>query len=397
MGLMHLDYRMYDADNHFYEARDAFTRHLDPKYAKDFFWVTDERGHQHIIVNGKFWNYIPNPTFDPISKPGSLTDLFSGAKSKEQIEMDGFKIVEPLAERPEYMNRDARIQRMDEQGVEAALMLPTLVSGLEHQTRDNIDLTYGLLDAFNRYILDDWAFDYQNRIFATPVISLADVDRGIAQLEFALDHGARAIFMRPAPIPTAEGTKSPGDEMFDPFWARCAEAGTVVVCHLGESGYYGYAGDWTGEREFKPFRTSAFEKVYIDGRAIADFVTAFICHGGFARNPGLRLASIENGSEWVLPLAGRLKKHYQRTPGEFPSDPIEDLKRCVYVNPYWEDPIADLTEVVELEHLLAGSDFPHAEGLSEPHDYIKGLDDFSEEDQRKIMRENLRSLLETAA
>jgi DhnA family fructose-bisphosphate aldolase class Ia len=53
-----------------------------------------------------------------------------------------------------------------------------------------------------------------------------------------LDRGARIVAVRPGPVFTAEGWKSPADPAFDPFWARVAEARLVVACHPGfDDGY----------------------------------------------------------------------------------------------------------------------------------------------------------------
>jgi len=38
--------------------------------------------------------------------------------------------------------------------------------------------------------------------------------------------------------------------------------------------------------------------------------------------------------------------------------------------------------------LLFGSDFPHAEGLSEPLNFIDELEGFSDDEVRKVMRDN---------
>jgi hypothetical protein len=58
---------MYDADNHLYETKDAFTRHPPDHRRRDLYWVTAERGESHIMMGGHVWEYVPNPTFDPIS------------------------------------------------------------------------------------------------------------------------------------------------------------------------------------------------------------------------------------------------------------------------------------------------------------------------------------------
>ncbi|HEX4245256.1 MAG TPA: hypothetical protein VHY77_06810, partial [Acidimicrobiales bacterium] len=121
---MPLDFRMYDADNHLYEAEDAFTRHLPDHRRRDFYWTTDERGHRHLVLAGKIFDYLPNPTFDPIAVAGCLLDVFQGEKSMLEHKNSAYQF-EPLADRPEYQHRGPRVQRMDHQGVEASLVFPT--------------------------------------------------------------------------------------------------------------------------------------------------------------------------------------------------------------------------------------------------------------------------------
>ena len=76
--MVDLGFRPFDADNHYYEAEDAFTRHIDPAMAKRCMqWATVD-GKQRLLVGGKINKFIPNPTFDPIARPGSLEDYFRG-------------------------------------------------------------------------------------------------------------------------------------------------------------------------------------------------------------------------------------------------------------------------------------------------------------------------------
>ncbi len=42
--------------------------------------------------------------------------------------------------------------------------------------------------------------------------------------------------------------------------------------------------------------------------------------------------------------------------------------------------------------MLMGSDYPHAEGLAEPTDYVYELKDFSAEEIRLVMRDNALGL-----
>ena len=38
---------------------------------------------------------------------------------------------------------------------------------------------------------DGWGFDYEGRIYAPPLIPMADVSRALDELEWAIDEGAR--------------------------------------------------------------------------------------------------------------------------------------------------------------------------------------------------------------
>ena len=99
--------------------------------------------------------------------------------------------------------------------------------------------------SFNQWLDEDWGLAHQQRIFAAPYITLADVDWAVRELEWALERGARLVCMRPAAVWTSDGPRSPGDPHFDPFWARVNEAGITVAIHAGDSGYSsnGYARD----------------------------------------------------------------------------------------------------------------------------------------------------------
>jgi len=387
---------MYDADNHLYETADAFTRYLPDDRRRDFFWTTDDAGHRHLVVGGRLWDYLPNPTFDPIGVAGCLTDVFARGASMLEARNAGYTF-EPLAGRPEYQHPGPRLARMDDQGVDATLLFPTLVSGLEEATADDPGLTADLVRSFDRWLDDHWGFARDGRLFAVPVLSLADPDEAVRLLDWLLDRGARAVMVRPAPVPTAQGMRSPGDPMFDPVWGRCQEAGTLVCGHLSASGYHRYTGDWTGVYQMRPHLPQGpFAAIATHARAIMDFVTAMVVHGAVARHPRLRLVSVENGADWVPWLLSRFAVEHSRYPGSFPEDPVDAFERCVWVVPHWEEPVADLATHIPVERILAGSDFPHTDGLADPTDFAKSLDGVGSDDARRILRDNLRQLLAAA-
>jgi predicted TIM-barrel fold metal-dependent hydrolase len=388
---MELDFRPFDADNHYYEPLDAFTRYQDPAMRRRGVQVLRDGKRAYILVADKVNRFIPNPTFDPVIVPGCTELLFRG-QVPDGVDPRALLQVEPIHE--EYRDRDKRLEVMDAQGLAAALVFPTLGVGVEQGLRHDPGATAACLSAFNRWLEEDWGFAYRDRIFAAPMLSLADPDAALAELRSLLERGARLIHIRPAPVPAAQGPRSLGHRAHDPVWSVIAEANVPVAFHLGDSGYLRYAAAWGGKPDFEPFSASdPLDSVLVDDRAIYDAMASMIVHGVFHRHPTLRVASVENGSDWVAILAKRLRKKANQTPGAFPDDPLDVLRRNVWVTPYYEEDLAALAQTIGVERVLFGSDWPHGEGLAEPLTFSKELAGFSPDEVRKIMRYNVIDLL----
>jgi hypothetical protein len=77
-----MDFKPIDADNHYFEPLDAFTRHLDRKFAWRGVRAVQEGKRVHLLVAGRVNRFVPNPTFDPIIVPGCLDTFFRGAIPK---------------------------------------------------------------------------------------------------------------------------------------------------------------------------------------------------------------------------------------------------------------------------------------------------------------------------
>jgi predicted TIM-barrel fold metal-dependent hydrolase len=241
---------------------------------------------------------------------------------------------------------------------------------------------------------ETWTFDYEGRIFATPIITLPILDKAIEELEWCLERGAKTVLIRPAPVPTPGGrSTSPGLPEFDPFWERVVEAGIPVSMHASDSGYAAFADAWEGTQEFLPFKPNAFRFAVMHHRAISDTFTAMILHGALSRFPTLRIMSVENGSGFVRPLLHMLAEAYRMIPQDCMEDPVEVFKRNVYVHPFHEEDIHGMVELLGADHVLFGSDFPHPEGLADPITYVDDLEGLPREDIVKIMGGNLAGLL----
>jgi predicted TIM-barrel fold metal-dependent hydrolase len=384
--------RAFDADNHYYEAEDAFIRHVDPKMRGRCMRWADIDGRKRLLVGGKINRFIPNPTFDPCSKPGALIDYFRGKTSITDLH-EAFGQLDPIS--PAYRDPAARVEVMDRQGLEGALLFPTLGVGMESSLAADRPAMLAAFRGFNRWLLDDWTYNYHDRLFAAPYLTLADVDWAVEELEFVLDHGARVVNMRPGPIEDPAGNRSFGHPSHDPFWARVNEAGITVAFHAGDAGYGFLLEKWGVDPEFQAFRIPALFQL-LTMSPISDTVASFLADGIFPRFPRIRIATIENGADWVVTLFQKLGKVWKMRRPMWDEDPRETFRRHVWVSPFYEDNLAQLAELIGVEHVVFGSDWPHAEGLAEPLSYVEDLDaaGYSADDAAKVMYDNAASLVQ---
>ena len=383
--------RPFDADNHYYEALDAFTRHLDPAWGPRTFQWAEINGRQYNVLGGKVSRAVVNPTFDPVASPGVLKDYFRGNPNGDDP-LDLLKARDRI--KAEYRDRDARLATMDIHGLDKVWMFPTLGMVYEEELKHDPEAVAVLFRAFNRWLQEDWGFDHQDRIFAAPYITLADLDFACSELEWALDKGARTIVMRPAAPTTVLGQFAPTDPQFDPFWARVNEAGVTVVVHAGDSGYSsnGYATDGFTSN-FKGNIPQPIKMLQLE-RPIEDFLAALIADQLFHRFPNIRVASVENGAGFLRGLFHRLDALGHKMTGWFPEDPIETFRRHIWINPFWEDDVHELLDLMGPERILFGSDWPHIEGMPMPLDYLEELTGMEQEVVDLVVRDNVAELNE---
>jgi len=387
------DFPIFDADNHFYETRDALTKYLKPgqKGAIDY---VDVGGRTKIVVRGQISDYIPNPTFERIGRAGAHEQYFKhgNPEGKTQRELLGPGIDCPAA----YRSAPPRLARMDEQGIDYALVMPTLVSLVEERMRDDPDLCADVIHAFNEWMVEEWPFAYEGRIFSVPYITPGLVDRAVQELDWLVERGARAVLMRPAPAWGYRGPRSFALPEFDPFWKRVEETGTLVVLHVSDSGYDRYYGEWQGQQgEMVHFgRPSPFKQTMLfNHRPIEDTVASLICHGALWRFPGVRIALVENGGSWVPNLLDHMDHVYLKSPQEYDMKPSDTFNRNIWVQPNHEEDPRELIARIGADRVLFGSDYPHVEGLVDPLSYVGDLTGLADEDVRKIMGGNLMKLL----
>lgn len=382
---------IFDADTHFWETDEAWSAYLPEKTRREW-GISFRKG-----ADGDFAMYVgprkveisADHLFEDgrVPAPGKLHEWLRAMKEgKAEIDMH----VEKTAD---MIEPKARIAKLDGWDVRSSILfvgnMITAVSFLDEPAA-----AYDVLNAYNHWMHDQWRFNYDDRIFTAPIVTLADVDKACEQVEWCIARGARLILMPMGPY----NRKAPAHPDHDRFWAIVNEAKLRVVFHVSEAIYMkDHMAVWGEPVQQSRIRQTAF--VWMHGyseRPVIETLSSFIFWNFFERFPNIKLLSAENGAEWVPAMLSKMDKcrgiakNGYWPGGQLKERPSRVFARHVGVVAYPEDDLKMIIDQVgNADWVMMGSDYPHAEGVEEPRVFAdeacKGL---SAEDTRKVMYEN---------
>lgn len=387
---------IFDGDSHEYEVDDAFMRHLPEKYREDWGirWQVGEDGQYAMYVGKRKVHpsagyYTADGLVPP---PGRLHEWLRAMKAGGDVEMR-------VPRTPDMSNRDARLAKLDEFGVEASLVFGSVAWIGYMDEREPANAVY---HAYNRFVLDDWGFNFQDRIYHCPLISLDDPDNAVKEAEWLVKNGVRVVTMPMGPA----NKRSPADPFYDRFWSVLNDAEVRVAYHVSEARFmhtlmveWGEKGLTSRQKQTAWVWMNAYSEV-----PVVQTLSSFIFYNFFERFPNVKLLSVENGAEWVPAMLtkmdkvrGMAKNGYWPC-GQLKSRPSHIFRQNVFVVAYPEDDLQSIAEQIGgVECILMGSDYPHAEGVPAPRDFVKeACGGLSPEQIRAVMYDNGRRFLPKA-
>jgi predicted TIM-barrel fold metal-dependent hydrolase len=411
-----LPYLINDADEHSTPATGAYEKYIDPDKRDMAIRMSPGGGNdrRQLLYNGRparftFKNFQvvgSNELLEEVGVkdsgssdegqviPGSLLNRLNPLKD---LDAEGRKeFAKKYRAMQEQLDNPAdRLTVMDSQGIEAAVNFATL-PGTEVEFEDDFDGLYANLTALNRYLGTEWGFNYENRLFTPPFISFADPDAALAQLEDIMK------IETPKVIQTSSGPSmhtSPFRPDNDRFWSICSEAGIKLATHLASVTRYAAQGEEWNEPEVMLGDMDAFQWVFYYGdRPAYETVGAAILQGWFARFPKMQLLLSEQGTVWAPYIIRKLDHAFmmgrRATWGKLTMRPSDYFKQHCFVAPFPEENVDRVVEAVGIEPIVFGSDFPHGEGLPEPQAYLGQLKNFSDDQVKTVMRDNLARFLD---
>jgi predicted TIM-barrel fold metal-dependent hydrolase len=329
-----LGFPVYSADSHVIEPPQLWTSRIEPRFrqwaprvvrgADTDLWVVGDDVRMAVVgIQAQAGRrYATGPDREPITKRGFYRDIGE-------------------------LDPDRYVKDLDVDGVTGAVLFPSNA----HQAYRCVD--GDLLGAIAR-AYNDWtstfAAAHPRRLKPVAMLDVGDLTAATAELERTAAAGMTGALIPVLPQP-GRRYDQPG---YDRLWRAAEELGVPLLMHVGGNQAV------LGREPTIDLVRHATKDLHVQAS-----LATMVLSGVFARHPRLRIGAVEFGASWAVYLMQQLDRVYARArgprslpAGELPSD---HFRRNVFLS-FQEDRAAILwREVIGVENLLWGNDYPHAE------------------------------------
>lgn len=363
-----------DADGHVLEPRDTWIEYLDPPFRDRAIRITDDdRGDEVLLVDGHPVESLRNGL---AGLGGINLDPAQAMDRRNRLRYeDGCP--------PGGYDPKARLQVMDEEGIDIALLYPTIGICWEGSVTEPA-LATAYSRAYNRYIVDFCSHD-PRRLVPVAHISLIDEHGAVEELERARAAGCRAVYL--SPDPPARGGRGLSDPAFERFWSAAEDLDIPIGFHVVV-------------RDRPIFRPPTIERS--GGRALFSFAflaidvmaafTELLACGVLDTHPRLRCTVLESGATWIAAWLDRMDHKYEVMATLTPTSMKPSayfFRQCLVSADPDETVIAPIIEAVGSEYFVWASDYPHIDASFGVVGEIRSrLAPLAEEDQANVLGRN---------
>ncbi|GAA2731237.1 amidohydrolase family protein [Actinocorallia aurantiaca] len=251
-----------------------------------------------------------------------------------------------------------RLKDMDVNGVEAQMCFPNyprFCGQIFLWGRDR-ELARLSVEAYNDWMVEEWCGSSGGRLIPLCIVPLWDVDLAVAEVRRNAARGVRAVAF--SELPSYLGLPSLHSRYWDPFFAACAETGTVLSMHIGSG---------TKTPQTSPDAPGAVGATIIFGNSVAS-MTDFLFSGVLHRFPDLKLLYAEAQIGWIPYLLERIDDVWETHRGwakgqeNCPEPPSTYYYRQI-TSCFFKDSVGvELLDKVGLDNVTFETDYPHQDG-----------------------------------
>ncbi|CAA0105305.1 Uncharacterised protein [Mycolicibacterium vanbaalenii] len=383
-----------DTDTHITEPPDLWTSRMSKKrwgnLVPQVKWIEERKG--------EFWCMNDQPVFTVgtcIMVPGEDGKPMRSPRFPDYA--DRFSSMHPSA-----FDAKARLQVMDDYGIQAAALFPNLgfvgPNIFAAAGPDALDFQTAALQAYNDFLLD-WSSVAPDRLLPLALIPYWDVNAAVAEIERCAAAGHKGLVSTGKPH--QHGQPLLADRHWDPMWAAAEASGLSISFHVGGGDLGTHMND---------------ERTRVEGwrATLARLTTSFFLESGItladllmsgvpARYPKLRFVSVESAIGWIPFLLESLDFHFKKYEPwlerpEFHKDgmlPSDYFRRQIYANYWYEDLQSWHIDAIGEDNLMFETDYPHQTCLDKSeieHSIEVGLKSVSDVTKEKILWRSAASL-----
>ncbi|HKO53034.1 MAG TPA: amidohydrolase family protein [Polyangiaceae bacterium] len=380
-------FQIMDADRHVMEPLSMWAEYL-PSHLRDEtprmlpFSTDPEPFSARLERLGEF-ALLPTPPVLGLAGKPVMRNLSEAAHIEVGLAAERRWHLAKAAETPK-----GHLADMDENGIDAAVLLPTLASYLVFNDELEPEVSRAYARAYNRW-LSHFCAAAPLRLFGAALISRHDAQAMTSDLEEAIRSGARAVVVRPNPV-KGQTLSAPS---YARFWAACEHHSIGVLLHEGCHARLATTG---ADR----FQTHFAQHACSHPLEAMMALLALIEGGILEKHPRLRVGLLESGCGWLPYWLWRLDHvEYARLTGELRArvrmPPSQYFRRqCWIAMEPSEALLAPAIADIGPSRVLFGSDFPHPDhSIAIVDDVLSLRHTLGEAVVRDILWQNPRQLM----
>jgi predicted TIM-barrel fold metal-dependent hydrolase len=350
-----------DSDAHVVESEHTwdFMEQADQKYRPLIVRPRGEEGGEYWFIDGKI---------------RGLVRIVMTARQLAEVSVRTGRVMSTSRETREMENVQARLDHMDELGIDVQVLYPTIFI---EQIPDKPQWEIAICKGYNRWLSSIYQ-QGRGRLRWICVLPLLDMSASLEELRFCNENGACGVFMR-----GIEGHRLITDPYFYPLYEEMSRLNLAVGVHVGNGNPQDIdlVSQYNGGGSFWKFRIpviGAFHSV-----VMSEVPKVF---------PKLRFHWAEAAAQWIPYVVKDLQRRWGAQGKSLPENPLREYRQ--YVSCQTDDDVDYILSYSGEENLTIGTDYGHNDQSTEIEALrnLKEKGDISPNQYEKITYHNPRAL-----
>ena len=270
----------------------------------------------------------------------------------------------------------ARLAAMDSQGVDTAVIYPSLflITAIE-----NPDAELALARSYNRWLVD-LCSAAPERLKFVALVCPRRIEASAREMRWAKENGACGILLR-----GFEGEQTPDQPEMDVLFRTAADLDMPVCIHIGH-----------GSQKFREIKVGEkpVRNRFLNRAPTLIAFSALLLDDLHLKYPGLRFAIVEAGSSW-LPFLGVMTLGARYSDDKAAAVRNALVERRIYITCEEHEDLPGILPYAGDDNLVIGSDFGHPGDVADSihvQNTFRARDDIPEDTKAQILGENGRVL-----